>query len=87
MYLPFFVGLGGRISSGKQWFPWIHAEDVAGIYAHAIEKNTVTVSSVHSPVFTSCTSSCVSHSGTISRASDLQLKDHGFDCLLGAAAQ
>ena len=44
MYLPFFLGLGGRISSGQQWFPWIHADDVAGIYAHAIEKDTVTVS-------------------------------------------
>jgi len=45
MYLPFFLGLGGRISSGEQWFPWVHAEDVAGIYAHAIEKDSVTVSS------------------------------------------
>jgi len=44
MYLPFFVGLGGRISSGQQWFPWIHADDVAGIYAHAIENDSVTVS-------------------------------------------
>jgi len=44
MYLPFFVGLGGPISSGKQWFPWVHADDVAGIYAHAIEKDTITVS-------------------------------------------
>ena len=44
MYLPFFLGLGGRISSGKQWFPWIHADDVAGIYAHAIEKDTVSAS-------------------------------------------
>jgi len=44
MYLPFFLGLGGRISSGKQWFPWIHADDVAGIYAYAIENDAVTVS-------------------------------------------
>jgi len=44
LYVPFFVGVGGRISSGKQWFPWIHADDVAGIYAHAIENESVTVS-------------------------------------------
>ena len=44
MYLPFFLGLGGPISSGKQWFPWIHADDVAGIYVHAIENDVVSVS-------------------------------------------
>jgi len=43
LYVPFFVGVGGRISTGQQWFPWIHADDVAGIYFHAIEKDTVTV--------------------------------------------
>lgn len=27
--LPFFkLGLGGRLGSGKQWFPWIHVEDL-----------------------------------------------------------
>ncbi len=27
--LPFFkLGLGGRLGSGKQWFPWIHVEDI-----------------------------------------------------------
>jgi len=44
LYVPFFVGVGGRISSGQQWFPWIHADDVAGIYIHAIENDTITVS-------------------------------------------
>lgn len=28
--LPFFkLGLGGTLGSGKQWFPWIHIEDLA----------------------------------------------------------
>jgi len=44
LYVPFFVGVGGPISSGQQWFPWIHADDVAGIYLHAVEKDNVTVS-------------------------------------------
>ena len=42
MMLPFWLGLGGRISTGKQWFPWIHVDDVAGIINHAIENDHVT---------------------------------------------
>ncbi|MDD2467835.1 MAG: TIGR01777 family oxidoreductase [Desulfobulbus sp.] len=30
MKLPFQLGLGGPIGSGKQWFPWIHLEDLVG---------------------------------------------------------
>ena len=30
-------GLGGKLGSGKQWFPWIHVEDVAGIIDWAIK--------------------------------------------------
>lgn len=30
--------LGGRIGSGRQWFPWIHEEDLFRIFAFALEK-------------------------------------------------
>ncbi len=29
MRLPFQLGLGGPLGSGKQWFPWIHLQDLA----------------------------------------------------------
>jgi len=32
---PFKLGLGGPIGSGRQWFPWIHLEDVVGLFAWA----------------------------------------------------
>jgi uncharacterized protein (TIGR01777 family) len=36
MLTPFKMGLGGRLGDGQQWFPWIHLEDIAGIFRHAL---------------------------------------------------
>ncbi|XP_072478557.1 epimerase family protein SDR39U1 isoform X3 [Notamacropus eugenii] len=41
MLLPFRLGLGGPIGSGRQFFPWIHIEDISGILVHAIENGQV----------------------------------------------
>ncbi|QEG21380.1 TIGR01777 family oxidoreductase [Mariniblastus fucicola] len=40
--LPLFkMGLGGRLGSGKQWVPWIHVDDLAGMILWAIENDSV----------------------------------------------
>ncbi|NHW01793.1 TIGR01777 family oxidoreductase [Stutzerimonas degradans] len=31
LLLPFRLGLGGRIGSGRQWMPWIHLDDEIGL--------------------------------------------------------
>ena len=36
MLLPFSWGLGGRLGGGRQWFPWIHIDDIVGIFKHAM---------------------------------------------------
>lgn len=41
MIWPFWFGVGGIMGSGKQLFPWIHIDDLAGIFAHAIENENV----------------------------------------------
>ncbi|HEY5349438.1 MAG TPA: TIGR01777 family oxidoreductase [Candidatus Lustribacter sp.] len=37
MLPPFRLGAGGVIGNGKQWISWIHIDDLAGVYLHAID--------------------------------------------------
>jgi uncharacterized protein (TIGR01777 family) len=37
MLLPFGLGLGGRLGSGKQWMSWIHLDDLIALIGFAIE--------------------------------------------------
>jgi len=37
MLWPYKLFIGGPLSTGKQWFPWIHIDDIVGIYLHAID--------------------------------------------------
>jgi uncharacterized protein (TIGR01777 family) len=41
MALPFRLGVGGRIGSGRQWISWITLDDVVGIIRFGLETNLV----------------------------------------------
>jgi uncharacterized protein len=36
MLMPFQLGIGGPVAGGRQYMPWIHADDVVGIFAEAL---------------------------------------------------
>jgi uncharacterized protein (TIGR01777 family) len=41
--------VGGRLGSGKQWVPWVHVDDVAEIFAYAVENEISGVWNATSP--------------------------------------
>jgi uncharacterized protein (TIGR01777 family) len=40
MLLPFKLGVGGPVAGGEQYMPWIHIDDVIGIYLNALDDPT-----------------------------------------------
>ena len=38
---PFKIFLGGPLGNGKQWFPWIHIEDLINIFIHTIKTESL----------------------------------------------
>jgi len=38
MLLPFKLGLGGPLAGGRQYLPWIHHDDLIGMYLSAIDR-------------------------------------------------
>ncbi|MEQ1884737.1 MAG: TIGR01777 family oxidoreductase [Bryobacteraceae bacterium] len=42
LLLPFRLGLGGRLGSGKQWSSWIHVDDLTSLFEFAILEPRIT---------------------------------------------
>ena len=40
MLPPFKAGVGGPVAGGKQFMPWIHADDIVGMYISSIGDNS-----------------------------------------------
>lgn len=41
MKLPYTLGAGGRLGSGKQWVPWIHIDDLVRLFVYIIETDSM----------------------------------------------
>lgn len=39
---PWYLGVGGPIGNGRQWFPWIHLDDAVGMFAWSATEPRVT---------------------------------------------
>jgi uncharacterized protein len=40
MLPPFRAGIGGPVAGGKQWMPWIHVDDLVGLYLAALDRES-----------------------------------------------
>ena len=49
MLLPFKLGIGGRLGSGKQWFSWVEIGDLTAAYSHVLSKDVDGVLNASSP--------------------------------------
>jgi uncharacterized protein (TIGR01777 family) len=41
MLPPFRLGLGGPLGSGRHWMPWVHLDDLVGLFLHAAQTSSV----------------------------------------------
>lgn len=49
MLLPFKLGVGGRVGSGKQWWSWVGMSDVVAAYGHALASDVEGALNVTAP--------------------------------------
>ncbi len=42
MLLPFKLGLGGPMGSGRQWMSWVHLDDLCALFVHLLEHEEAT---------------------------------------------
>ena len=49
MLLPAKLGLGGPLGSGRQWWSWVHIDDVLGLIEHGLEQDMSVVLNATSP--------------------------------------
>lgn len=88
LLLPFKLFIGGPLGSGKQWFPWIHINDVAGIYILALDNEKVSGAlNAVAPEFINIKSFCKNLGKVIARPSLFYVPSFVLKIVLGEGAE
>ena len=84
---PFKMFAGGPIGSGKQWFSWIHRDDLVNLIVQAIEQNDMSgVYNATSPHPVRMNKLCQTLGEVMNRPSWLPVPDFVLEVLLGDGA-
>lgn len=87
MLTPYYFYIGGPIGDGNQWFPWIHIKDLAGMFRHSIESNTLQGEyNAVSPEFITMNSFCETLSKIIKKPNYFRVPSFAVKILFGEAA-
>ena len=84
---PFKMFAGGPIGSGKQWFSWIHRDDLVGLICQAVEDNNMSgVYNATAPNPVRMGTLCQTLGEVMNRPSWLPVPDFVLELLLGDGA-
>jgi uncharacterized protein len=87
MLTPFQVGAGGPIGTGRQWFSWIHRDDLVNILIEALNRNEMTgVYNATSPNPVKMKDFCQTLGDVLNRPSWLPVPEFVLELLLGDGA-
>ncbi len=88
MLPPFQFFAGGPIGSGKQWFSWVHRDDLVNLILKALEDSQMAgVYNATAPNPVSMAKLCQSLGQVLNRPSWLPVPEFVLEALLGEAAQ
>jgi len=86
MKFPFQLGLGGKIGNGKQYWPWIHYEDVCNIIDKALNEKWEGAFNAVAPEQVTCKEFAKSFGLALNRPSIVPMPDTAIRVLLGEAS-
>ncbi|MCL4550471.1 MAG: TIGR01777 family oxidoreductase [Bacteroidetes bacterium] len=88
MILPFKFFVGGPLGSGAQWFPWVHVDDVVGIFLFALDNENVDgILNAVSPNPARMNEFCKTLGMVMKRPSMFRVPEFVLKIILGEAAQ
>lgn len=87
MLTPFQMGAGGPIGTGRQWFSWIHRDDLVNIIVEAVQRNDLSgVYNATSPNPVKMNEFCQTLGEVLNRPSWLPVPEFVLELLLGDGA-
>lgn len=87
MLPPFRAWVGGRLGSGRQWTPWIHIDDIVGIFQHALEQPVEGALNGAAPGIVTNAEFTAELGRAINRPAFLQIPEFALKLMFGEMAQ